>query len=79
MPVGNLHKSNKEYDNFKVEEVEVYDTVEHSEMKNSIRKVFESSSPTCVVFFSPSGVKSALPMILQVCSESIQVSIKLRT
>jgi uroporphyrinogen-III synthase len=65
-PSGNLkqetlEKSLKE-NSFEVENVEIYETVQHPELKESIERL-KDMKVEFFVFFSPSGIKFSLPIL----------------
>lgn len=72
MPVGSLHKSQD--DSVKIKKIEVYETLEHPHLKENLRDIFEKNDiPLLITFFSPSGVKSALPYIKQYPHKTLKV------
>lgn len=72
MPVGNLHKSAN--DRVTTEKVEVYETIEHPQLKENLSDILENNDiPLLITFFSPSGVKSALPYIKRYPMKTLKV------
>lgn len=61
MPVSNLHKET--VTNVKLEEIEVFETCEHEQLSIFLKEAFKVDVTNVIVFFSPSGVRSALPHI----------------
>lgn len=72
MPVGSLHKSLDS--SVRIKKVEVYETLEHPHLKENLCDLFEKNDmPQLMTFFSPSGVKSALPYIKQYPQKNLKV------
>lgn len=72
MPCGNLHKEQET--NLNIQKIEVYETHEHPDFKITIRNIFKTEKIlTLIVFFSPSGVKFALPYIKEISNKNIKV------
>lgn len=65
-PSGNLKQdvleNSLEESAIKVESIEVYETVQHAELDESIHKL-KTEKIDFIVFFSPSGVKFSLPLL----------------
>ena len=67
-PSGNLKQETLEKslneNSIEVQNVEVYETVVHSELESSIKEL-KTAKIDFLVFFSPSGVKFSLPFLLK--------------
>lgn len=75
MSVSNLHKDSET--NIKLEKIEVYETYEHEHLESALKDIQGSEVINILVFFSPSGVKSASRYIPLRPGRNFKVCIKI--
>ena len=73
MPIGSLHKDSET--SVKLKKVEVYETYEHEHLESLLKDIPKLEVTNIVVFFSPSGVKSAVRYLNSSSDKKIQVCI----
>ncbi len=62
MPVGNLSTDTET--NFKIDKVEVYDTLEHPDLLETLTNLLKAEDKCLILaFFSPSAVRAAVSCI----------------